>query len=443
MEAVKNARKIIVIASIVLALVLLVSGLAPALPSTKPVSPDYAEMPVRIYLRQNLFSIIFFIAAVVAGVIVEIYGISVRRNIKGLQSESMASVTLGIFIFVSSVWILTDSSALVVFTTDYGGLLDLNTIVFVSFLCIMLLPMIFIDFLQYIIPIAKTIWILDSLFALNMFAFVLLSFFHLNKNVYFSFLILHHVMIYILMLYGAVYCIKDLRKKKNAQSQLFSRGVLLFMIFSFVALVVFLMGRHKLYAVLYGLGFAIMVQYMVRLTVRRMMANYNEAIKMELYKSIAYTDVLTDLRNRNALIKEQYGSEVDADTCCVVMDVDQLKWVNDTLGHHFGDQLISRSAKVISESFSALGVCYRTGGDEFAVVCKDVDEAAVKAQIEEMNSRIAAANDESALRISLSCGYAFGGGAVHSFEALLDAADQNMYLDKKGRNHFSREKQSV
>ncbi|MCI5530541.1 MAG: hypothetical protein MR406_10450 [Blautia sp.] len=62
------------------------------------------------------------------------------------------SINLGIFILLSGIWILTDSQTLTVFTREYGGFLDRNSIVFVSFICFMLLPIVFIGFLHNIAP---------------------------------------------------------------------------------------------------------------------------------------------------------------------------------------------------------------------------------------------------------------------------------------------------
>lgn len=431
-----NIVKKIALASImVLGAALVLFGQIPELPSSKPILPGNFGTEIRAYISENLFPIVFFIASLVVGIFIEIYGLSIRYNISSLKTESRAGVMLGIFIFVSGIWILTDSKVLSVFTTDYGGTLDKNAIVFISYISIMLLPIIFIAFLRHIIQIEKILWIIDGLFLLNLFTFVILTTFYLSKEFYFLFLIIHHTLIYVLMIIGTVYCIKNLRGTKDKQKKWLSHGVLFFMFFSGAALIVFLFGFSHLYVIIYGMGFAIMIQYMIKLTVYKMLAAYNQSIKTELYKSIAYTDMLTDIKNRNAFINEQYGSTVNKTTCCIVMDINKLKWVNDTLGHNYGDQLIRRSAKVIYDSFSDIGVCYRIGGDEFAVICQNSDEYDVKNTIKKMKNLISAANSDSEPQISLSCGYAFGGNGITNFTDLFNAADKEMYADKKSRNY--------
>lgn len=358
---------------------------------------------------------------------------SVRRTVADAKSESKAVVILGIFIFVSGVWVLTDSRALAVFTIDYGGILDKNIISFASFVCFMLLPIIFISFLQYIFQVKKILWVIDGLFILNLFLFVILSFLDMPKGAYLASLLTHHAFMYIFMAIGAVYCIKNLRGSEDMQVKLLSRGVLFIMFFSAAAMIAFISGLYDLYAILFGTGFIIMIQYMIKLTVNSMLASYNKSLKAELYKSIAYTDILTDIKNRNTFIKEQYNSAVDENTCCIIMDVNHLKKVNDELGHSYGDQLIRRSARVIHNTFSGVGICYRIGGDEFAVVCRDFNEAAVKAAIEKMETSISAANLEHDPKISLSYGYAFARDGISNFMELFNAADRDMYRDKRRR----------
>lgn len=172
-----------------------------------------------------------------------------------------------------------------------------------------------------------------------------------------------------------------------------------------------------------------MMCYLIRLTIYKMLLPYEQAVKSEVYQHLAYTDVLTDIKNRNAFIAEQYTKPLKKDTCCIVMDLNKLKWINDTLGHEYGDQLIRRSAKVINDSFSDMGVCYRIGGDEFVVICQNTDEASIKQALEQMEEKIAIENANSELEISIAYGYAFSKNN-EELKDLLHVADQNMYITK-------------
>lgn len=427
------AKNVILLLTILLAFSLILIGRVPAFPSSKPITPGDYGAEVRGYVLENLFTIVFFVASMVGGILIETFSLAIERNFGSLKGRGKSGVMLGIFIFVSGVWVLTDSKVLAVFTTDYGGTLNSNAAVLISYACFMLRPIIFISFLQYVVQISRGIWIIDGLFILNLFTFVICAGLYLPKKFYFLFLIVHHAVIYILMVIGTIYCIRNLRGTRDQQKKWLSHGVILFLVFSGGALAVFLSGFPHLYAVIYGIGFIIMIYYMVKITVHTVLSTYSQSIKMELYKSLAFTDILTDMKNRNAFIQEQDGRAVDESTCCLVMDINRLKWANDTFGHDYGDQLIRRCAKVIRDAFSNMGNCYRIGGDEFAVVCQNTNESAAKAAIEKMEKLICAANTDSGPKISLSWGCAFGGNGIGEFADLFNAADQKMYLDKKSK----------
>ncbi len=90
-----------------------------------------------------------------------------------------------------------------------------------------------------------------------------------------------------------------------------------------------------------------------------------------LTDQIGRTDMLTGLGNRNAFAEhtEQYaGKTLPEDLTVICLDVNELKIINDTMGHHVGDDLLRGAADCITTSFNIIGTCYRTGGDEFIVI---------------------------------------------------------------------------
>lgn len=85
------------------------------------------------------------------------------------------------------------------------------------------------------------------------------------------------------------------------------------------------------------------------------------------------TDVLTGLGNRNAYIAHasQYADPpLPEELTLICLDVNELKAINDSMGHHVGDELLCGAADCITAIFNSVGTCYRTGGDEFIVLCR-------------------------------------------------------------------------
>ncbi len=421
-------KKVVLFVVLLMGFVLLLAGRIPQLPSSKTAPTAVFNTDVRLYLRENLTAIAFFIISLILSVMILGYSALMRRH---ANSQNSAGIRLGGFILLSGIWILTDSRALAVFTTNCGGFFSMNAVIFISYLSIMLMPMVFISFLKRMIPIGRTLQIIDGLFLLNLTVFVTLIVFQLPKEYYFIFLAIHHALIYLLVVMGTVYFMRDFRSAKDPWKQGMARGIVLFTLCSGAALLIFLLGSSHMYAAVYGVGFIILIFYMVKITAYDMLATYKEVTKLELYRSMAYTDLLTDMNNRNAYDRDRQDLRADEGTCCVMLDINGLKHVNDTFGHHCGDNLIRRCARVIRDSFSSVGDCYRIGGDEFTVICKNIDEAAVKNAVAEMERRIAAANTDSEPEIGLACGYAFGGNGIDTVTALFAAADKAMYHDKE------------
>lgn len=119
------------------------------------------------------------------------------------------------------------------------------------------------------------------------------------------------------------------------------------------------------------------VNTLVYATASALISSYYTIVKSKrfyaeyLAERMSKTDMLTGLGNRAAYNEDtdryiEHG--ISDDLTVVYLDVNGLKRVNDTLGHHAGDELISGAAECIRKVFERDGGCYRTGGDEFIVV---------------------------------------------------------------------------
>ena len=84
----------------------------------------------------------------------------------------------------------------------------------------------------------------------------------------------------------------------------------------------------------------------------------------------ADTDLLTDLNNKMATerkIREYMEKYPDKQGVLFVLDVDNFKKINDTMGHAFGDEVLRSLAVRLQSMFRATDIVGRTGGDEFMV----------------------------------------------------------------------------
>ena len=147
----------------------------------------------------------------------------------------------------------------------------------------------------------------------------------------------------------------------------------------------------------------------------------------------AYTDALTKVGNSTAYheLTRAINGEIAAGKAAfsvALFDVNSLKEINDNLGHEYGDLVIVGAAEAIAGAFGAQ-FAYRIGGDEFAVVKKDIGEsemAGVDRAISEFNAA------ETGVTLSLSKGMSrYRPGVDAAFKDVFARADQAMYRNKK------------
>ncbi|MDO4805084.1 MAG: diguanylate cyclase [Lachnospiraceae bacterium] len=94
-----------------------------------------------------------------------------------------------------------------------------------------------------------------------------------------------------------------------------------------------------------------------------------ERSKMEIRAKMAFTDGLTQMKNRLAFGQREQELHEEGKRCCIIqLDINNLKIVNDIYGHAEGDLRIKTAAQMIQDAFGNIGDCYRTGGDEFIVI---------------------------------------------------------------------------
>ncbi len=152
-------------------------------------------------------------------------------------------------------------------------------------------------------------------------------------------------------------------------------------------------------------------------------------------KRLEYTsshDALTGLHNRAAF--EYHRDRLDLEgpfpISVIIADLDDLKIVNDNLGHEAGDRLIIAAASLLVAPFRAQDIVARIGGDEFAMLLPGMDQTVASMKLERLRQRIALHNQlPDNPTLSLSLGMALANDSGQLTDALIQA-DQAMYADK-------------
>lgn len=148
----------------------------------------------------------------------------------------------------------------------------------------------------------------------------------------------------------------------------------------------------------------------------------------------AYIDLHTGLPNKSKCEELFHNMEfIKVPTACIVFDMNNLKHVNDSLGHSIGDQLILNFARLLRTSIPSKDFVGRYGGDEFVAVIYDTNRENIAAILDELRSETEKFNSYGThIKISYSHGWALSTDYNEcTLRTLFDKADKYMYENKQ------------
>ncbi|MHB2055019.1 cellulose biosynthesis regulator diguanylate cyclase DgcQ [Pantoea dispersa] len=193
----------------------------------------------------------------------------------------------------------------------------------------------------------------------------------------------------------------------------------------------FLLGMWLLFVLLLALAHQVIFRLVRRL----------EDLSARLAWRANY-DGLTRLLNRSAFFDQFIAlarrcEQQQQPLAVIQLDIDHFKKVNDSWGHHAGDQALMRVAGVIKHTLRPYDVAGRIGGEEFCIVLPHTTLAEAQGVAERIRSRLAAktilVNASTTFSVTLSAGVSCSTehGSYHA-ESLQAVADRRLYLAKSG-----------
>lgn len=157
----------------------------------------------------------------------------------------------------------------------------------------------------------------------------------------------------------------------------------------------------------------------------------------------AEKDPLTKLYNRNSSREKieafQKNSQLSPGVvhAYVILDIDNFKVLNDTLGHQIGDQALQDVAEILLRHFRSYDIVGRLGGDEFIVFLKNIPQEAVCRNISSLLRKLSRTYEKGgkSVQITASVGIALISNPQTEFSEMYRMADEALYQVKKERKN--------
>jgi diguanylate cyclase len=188
------------------------------------------------------------------------------------------------------------------------------------------------------------------------------------------------------------------------------------------------------------LGFGTVMVLMESVGREAEMANRRLLDARDQLELLVQMDPLTEALNRHAfhslLRQPEVGQDTTTSGSVAVIDIDNLKPINDTMGHTVGDKAIRAVARAMRSMVRADDMLFRWGGDEFLVLMFKLPETEAIRRLDQLN-RILEENSDRWIGVSLTVTVSYGVAGFNSLTELgqaIEAADKAMYSHKKAQN---------
>lgn len=193
----------------------------------------------------------------------------------------------------------------------------------------------------------------------------------------------------------------------------------------------------KLILTIIGLGILliIVVIYVIKL-INDLIKERTQSELLRQREHFLSIDTLTNVYNRN-YFNTKIKNILDLQKhplSIIVADMNNLKLVNDTYGHHAGDELLKHFSDILKEAAADNGQVFRIGGDEFYIILEKDGakqaESIINKIRDAISRKVVLIDEKHRVTADAAFGYAIRYSDEMSFDELIRMADKNMYLDK-------------
>ncbi|MBM7562672.1 GGDEF domain-containing protein [Fusibacter tunisiensis] len=334
---------------------------------------------------------------------------------------------LGFLSVVTGIWILSESRALQFFTGNrfvLGG---------ISYMMVPLIGFFIVLFVKEAIANSRRVKRILKWIAAG-FGLILLAMIYAQSVLRMPFILaMQTASVFMIGLMGIVIgsLYYEYRKLDNENVKHLKKYIWIVMISIGLEAVVFYLGAFEYTSTFLRVGILIVLSGLLVDSYLYLKESIETQKEHQLLEVLAYKDFLTGGGNRTAYERDLEVLMNRGVFRLVLMDMNYLKKINDEFGHTEGDRAIMAVFKSVEASFSDCGQCYRIGGDEFAVLMKDIEETRYQKCLSKLKNQL----NKEAEHVKLPLEIAVGSDVYMTktwpdYRKFYHHVDQKMYDDK-------------
>lgn len=380
---------------------------------------DYSDLILH-YRNVNAATLIFSGLFLLFGILIGLLSLGARAAIGAKRLRTLRY--LSALVLLVSLWISMDSAVLQMVRISGAIMYVLAMYAFMA------MPLFMIQFYRSMMDEdSRLLRLLYRLHLLNLCICSLLQ--ALDVAPLHKMLLLTHVLMIITLLSLLRLLIARLHSEFHWEARLMLSGFGALGCCCAVGFLDYYLWGKRLYRIYFSVGILLLVVSLLAVSIGYVYQEMVKSSQMRYYQKMANTDLMTQLDSRTAFEERVRQAPILNGSCaCIVMDINNLKQANDTMGHSAGDELICSAAECILSVFKPLGCCYRMGGDEFAILLQNITESQVNRALLQLELCISRRNLTRSFPLSVAVGHAMGQDAP--IEQLFREADADMYRNK-------------
>lgn len=370
-----------------------------------------------------LISLVFVVLSV-AAVCVAVYLCSSRIQYRRF-------IDTAVFLFICNVWFMTDTSFVQMLARSYAN------VCVVSFYAFMLMAIPMLHFVKHTGEMSRY-RILDVMILLFYANAAVQGILHMTAGIEFrDMLLVTHVLLIAAVAVCLVLMLKEYSRDKTKEAFMILTAFCILGASGVISIFLYWLLKIPYYGSIFQLGILVFVIIIISVILMAMTGNIKYKMEAQVSLRMSRRDSMTGLEKREPF--EEYLQQLQMsmdryrDLMLIFISVSELKAINDRLGHAAGDEVVLGASKCIGDVFGSAGRCYRTGGNEFAVVIAD-PESDGETMTAWLKDRVQQYNRESRHVLDIAAGYSCVRRPDGTLKTISDwkyEANKNMIRDKE------------